>query len=90
MGEAILVALITGGMALIGTVLTIMASSKKSEEKRQTAQAVMEQKMTYLATAVDELKADVRSHNNFGSHITVLETQMQDISERVKNLERGA
>lgn len=90
MGEAIVVALISGCVTLLGTALTIWATSKKTEQNMQTSQAVTDEKIQNLTTEVRELKTDVRGHNNFGSHITVLETQMQNIDERVRNLERGA
>ena len=42
MTEAIVVALITGGLALAGTVISVLASFRKTEQSIQSKQAVTE------------------------------------------------
>lgn len=74
MSEAIVVALITGGMSLAGVVITSMAAAKKAEKATAVAQAVTD-------TKIEELTREVREHNNFAHRVPVLE-------ERVKSLER--
>ena len=41
MSEAIVVALITGGLSLIGVVVTCIVTSKNSEKKQEISLAVM-------------------------------------------------
>ncbi len=83
MSEAILVALITGGVSLAGTVLTILATTKKTEESMRISQAVMEQKIT-------DLTREVRKHNGFAERLPVIEEQIKVINHRIDDLEEGA
>lgn len=80
MSEAILVALITGGLSLVGVVVTCLATAKKTEKATAVAQAVTE-------TKIDELTREVRSHNNFAQRMPVVEEQIKVINNRIKDLE---
>ena len=80
MTESIIAAMITGGLALIGTVGTIIASSRKTEHHIRTHQAVTDEKIT-------ELTREVREHNNFARRMPVVEEKIKNIECRVKNLE---
>lgn len=82
MSEAVLVALITGGVSLIGTVLTILAANKKTNENLKISQAVMD-------TKIDELTREVRQHNNFAMEIPVIKEQIKVINHRIDDLEEG-
>lgn len=82
MSEGILIALISGGLAFFGTVITCLATSRKSEQSIKTNQAVTE-------TKLDELTREVREHNNFARRMPVLEEQIKVINNRIKDLERG-
>ena len=81
MTESIIVAIITGGLALIGTVGTIIASSRKTEHHIRTHQAVTDEKIT-------ELTREVREHNNFARRMPVVEEQVKVINHRIKDLEQ--
>ena len=83
MSEAIIVALITGGVSLIGTILTILATTKKTNENLKISQAVMD-------TKIDELTREVRQHNNFAMEIPVIKEQIKVINHRIDDLEEGA
>ena len=83
MSEAIIVALITGGVSLIGTILTILATTKKTNETLKVSQAVMD-------TKIDELTREVRQHNNFAMEIPVIKEQIKVINHRIDDLEEGA
>lgn len=78
--ETIIVALITGGLSLIGVIITNLASNHKTENSITTSQAVTD-------TKLDELTREVRLHNNFALRIPVIETQITNIEQRVSNLE---
>lgn len=80
MTEAILVALISGGLSLLGVVITNLATSKKTEAKIQTSQAVTE-------TKLEELTREVRQHNNFAMRMPVVEEQIKVINHRLADLE---
>lgn len=80
MSEAILVALITGGMSLAGVVITCMATAKKNETTMKVAQAVTD-------TKIEELTREVRLHNGFAQRIPVVEEQIKVINHRLEDLE---
>ena len=79
--EAIISAVITGGLALIGVVITNNSSNKKVEAKITTAQAVTDCK-------IDELTREVREHNNFARRMPVVEEQIKVINHRLSDLEQ--
>ena len=82
MSEAILVALITGGLSFAGVVITCMATAKKSETALRISQAVTD-------TKIEALTREVRLHNGFAQRIPVVEEQIKVLGHRVTDLERG-
>lgn len=81
MSEAILVAIITGGLSLIGVVFSNMSSNKKIETALTTQQAVTD-------TKLEELTREVRAHNNFAQRVPILEEQMKVANHRIEDLEK--
>ena len=81
MSEAIIVAVITGGLSLVGVVITCLATSRKNEKNQAVAQAVMETKIT-------ELTREVRAHNGFAEKIPVLQNDVASLKQRVDKLEK--
>jgi len=80
MKEAIIVALITGGLSLLGVVLSNRAVYNKTQANLQTAQAVTD-------TKIEELTREVRQHNGFAQKIPVIEEQIKVANSRIKDLE---
>ena len=80
MSEAIIVALITGGLSLAGVIITCLATAKKTEKATAVAQAVTE-------TKIDELTREVRLHNGFAEKIPVIQEQIKVINHRLEDLE---
>ena len=78
--DAIIVALITGGCSVVGVVITTLATSRRTEQRMVTAQAVTD-------TKLEELTREVRAHNNFAQRIPVLEEQMRVVNHRITDLE---
>ena len=81
MSDPIIVALITGGITLLGTIITVLASSKKTNTDLKISQAVTDQK-------IEELTREVRDHNNFARRMPVVEEQIKVINHRIDDLER--
>lgn len=79
MTEAIIVALITGGLSLAGVVITCLATAKKTEKATAVAQAVTD-------TKIEELTREVRAHNNFAQRMPVVEEQIKTINNQIKDL----
>lgn len=79
--ESIIVAIITGGLSLIGVVITNAKSSKDIEHKLSVQQAVTD-------TKIEELTREVRMHNNFAQRVPVIEEQIKVINHRISDLEK--
>ena len=80
MSEAITIALISSIIPLIGTVLTVLFSAAKTDEKLHVQLAVFE-------TKLEELTREVRAHNNFAQRLPVVEEQIKTIGKRLDALE---
>lgn len=80
--ETILAAVITGGLALVGVIITTSASSRRMEQKLAISQAVTD-------TKLDALTQEVRKHNNFAERIPVLEEKINVANHRIADLEKG-
>ena len=81
MSESILVALITGGLSLLGVVITNLATARKNEAAIRTSQAVTDAKL-------EALTREVRDHNQFARRMPVVEEQIKVINHRIGDLER--
>ena len=75
--EAILVALITGGLSLLGVVITNMMAARRAEQRMVTAQAVTDARL-------EELTREVRAQR-----VPVLEEQLRVANHRLSNLEKA-
>ena len=78
--DAIIVALITGGLSLLGVVITNMMAARRTEQRMITAQAVTDARL-------EELAREVRAHNNFAQRVPVLEEQLRVANHRIADLE---
>ena len=78
--DAIIVALITGGLSLLGVVITNMMAARRTEQRMITAQAVTDARL-------EELTREVRVHNNFAQRVPVLEEQLRVANHRIADLE---
>ena len=76
MTEAVIVALIS----LAGTIITVLATSKKTEQSIKINQAITD-------TQLEELTREVRTHNNFVVRLPVVEEQIKVINHRIDDLE---
>lgn len=81
MTEAIISSLITGGLALIGVIISNMATAHKTETAMKVSQAVTDTKLEALA-------AEVREHNGYAKRMPVVEEQIKVINHRLEDLEK--
>lgn len=77
--ESIIVALITGGLSLVGVVISNITATKNIQTKIEVNQAVTD-------TKLDELTREVRSHNNFAQRMPVVEEQINFINHRIDEI----
>ena len=80
MTEGIIVALISGGVTLLGVIISNLAAGHKTQASIETSQAVTD-------TKIDELTREVREHNNFARRMPVVEEQVKVINHRLNDLE---
>ena len=78
--DAVFASLISGGLALIGVVITVNASQRKTETAIKTDLAVMNNE-------VQNLRKEVEKHNNFATRIPALEAKEQANEAAIKRLE---
>lgn len=81
--DAIIVALIAGGCSVVGTIITTLTTSRRTEQRMATAQAVTD-------TKIEELTREVREHNNFAKRVPVLEEQIKVANHRIADLEEAS
>jgi len=73
---SIIVALISGGLALIGVIITNRTSEKNIQSQLKISQAVTD-------TKIEELTREVREHNNFAKRMPVLEEKISNLEKKV-------
>ena len=82
--DAIIVALITGGLSLVGVLVSNFMSSNaigtKLTHQLEVSQAVTNEK-------IDNLRKEVTKHNNFAERIPVIEANLASMDKRLTKLE---
>lgn len=81
--ENIIIAIITGGLALLGVIITNISGNKKLENQIIASQQVTNTKIDYLSASVEK-------HNNFATRIPVIEEHIKNIDDRLDNVEEVA
>ena len=76
----ILIALITGGLSLVGVIVTNRSANDKMMHSMDVSQAVTDEKLS-------ELTREVRAHNHFAERMPVVEEQIKVINHRLEDLE---
>lgn len=82
MSDCIIVAIITGAFTLIGTIITVIVGMSKASKNIEIVQAVTNEK-------IDQLKEEVKKHNDFGQRIPVLEVKISNLEQRVEAMDHG-
>ena len=82
MEPSIVVALISGAVTVVATVLTVVASNHRTQNLLQINQAVTE-------TRLDNLTEEVRKHNNFAERIPKIEQKLEYLEKDVADLKGG-
>lgn len=91
MGETVLAALITGGLALLGVVYSGNVSQKKTqaavETTLQNEMASIKTEIAVTKTEIKNLRVEVEKHNNFATRIPALEAKEAANESAIKRLE---
>lgn len=94
--DEIVVAVITAGLSLIGTVITVLAANRQTLAKLQRESelsdirldAKLEKHQAVTDTKIEELTREVRKHNGFAERVPVMEEQIKAANHRIEDLER--
>ena len=82
MTDTVMVALITGGLSVLGVIISNIGLNRELENALSTSQAVTDCK-------IEELTREVREHNNFAKRMPVVEQQIVDIKKDIDELRKG-
>lgn len=89
--ETIIAALISGGLALVGVVISNNYTSQKMLSELQMTQvaadAKLEKAQAVTDAKIEELTREVREHNNFARRMPVVEEQIKVANHRIEDLE---
>lgn len=80
MDPTIVVAIVTGCLTLLGTIITVRAGNSKIEMDLSKHSAVQDEKIA-------ELTREVRLHNNFAQRVPLLEQKMEMIEKEINKIE---
>ncbi len=97
MSEAILVSIVTAGLALAGTVVTVLASGRqtlaaldrKSELSDAKLEAELKKHQAVTETKIDELTRKVEKHNSLIERMYRAEGQITEIQHDIRDM-KGA
>jgi len=78
--EAIIVAVVSGCITLLGTILTILSTQKKTDSDLKARQDV-------INTKIEELTREVREHNGFAHRLPLAEQRLDQLTDRLDRLE---
>ena len=78
--EAIISALIAGGLSLVGTIISNKSTENKIQKQLEIKQAITD-------TKLEELTREVREHNNFAKRMPVVENEIKHLQDEVHHLE---
>ena len=91
MSDAIIVALITGGLSLAGVIITTVKSNQslfaKLDKQSELSDAKLDKEIAVVKTEIANLSAEVRKHNAFAERIPALEEKAKAADRRLTDLE---
>ena len=91
MSDAIIVALITGGLSLAGIIITSVRSNQqlfaKLDKQSELSDAKLDKEIAVVKQEIKSLSEEVRKHNGHGERITTLEEKAKATDRRLTDLE---
>lgn len=81
MSDTLIACLITGGINLIGIVISNSSTREKIVNMLKVQDAVQDER-------IKQLKASVDRHNHFAERIPKVETEILDLEKRIDRLEK--
>lgn len=91
MSDAIIVALITGGLSLVGIIITSVRSNQqlfaKLDKQSELSDAKLDKEIAVVKAQITTLSEEVRKHNAFAERIPILEEKAKSSDRRLTDLE---
>lgn len=76
MDSNLLSTIISSSLILIGTIITVVISNNKTKTSIEIKQKGQQHQ-------IDEMKKDIKEHNDYAKHIPVIETEITNIKESI-------
>lgn len=83
--ETVIASLISAGLALIGTVITVNASQRKTQE---AVENTMKTELAVMNNEIKHLREEVEKHNNFAERVPTLEAEMKTAKDDIHTLQK--
>lgn len=87
MNAEIIVALITGGVSILTSLITLIGVLVSNGKSKKALQQQLEIDQAVTRTKIEELTREVREHNGFARRMPVVEEQLKVVNHRLKDLE---
>ena len=95
--ESIIVALIAGGLSLVGTIITVQNNNQKiiREMKAEFTREMNAMRVDFAASKaatdahLDDLTQEVRKHNGFADRMPRVEAEIVGIKEKIEYLHQN-
>lgn len=84
MSTEISVALITGAVSILTSLITLTGVVISNSRSKRDMQQRLEIAQAVTDTKIDELTREVRQHNNFAQRVPVVEEQLKVVNHRIK------
>lgn len=81
METAIIVSIITSVCSLIGVIITVVVGNKKKKTELELYQKFQSQQ-------IEEIKAQLKTHNDYANKIPVMQTELQYIRESITEIKK--
>lgn len=80
MSDAILVAIITSTLSLLGVIVTVKGTNRRNAAEMN---ATLDKAQAITNTKLEELTREVREHNNFARRVPLVEQKLENIEKRL-------
>lgn len=87
MNTEITVAMITGAVSILTSLITLTGVVISNSRSKRDMQQRLEIAQAVTDTKIDELTREVRQHNNFAQRVPVVEEKLKVVNHRIKDLE---
>ena len=88
MNTEISVAMITGAVSILTSLITLTGVIISNSRSKRDMQQRLEIAQAVTDTKLEELTREVREHNNFARRVPILEEQMKVANHRIADLEK--